>query len=90
MLLLCGIQKLRLEKRDILRSSMKFFFLIVLIKYVAYNNYKYINITFQINVYNEILETNYTLNPNNEKNTKKCIARESDPDPHLGKVKFYH
>ena len=21
---------------------------------------------------------------------KKCIARESDPDPHLGKVKFYH
>ena len=28
---------------------------------MAYNNHKYINITIQNNVYNEILKTNYTL-----------------------------
>ena len=61
MLFLSGIQKLRFGKKRYYEIilSMKFIFFIVLIKYVAYNNHKYINITFQNNVYNEILQTNY-------------------------------
>ena len=64
MLFLSGIQKLRFGKKRYYEIilSMKFNFFIVLIKYVVYNNHKYINISFQNNVYNEILQTNYTLN----------------------------
>ena len=63
MLFLSGIQKLRFGKKRYYEIilSMKFIFFIVLIKYVVYNNHKYINISFQNNVYNEILQTNYPL-----------------------------
>ena len=64
MLFLSVIQKLRFGKKRYFEIilSMKSIFFIVLIKYVTYNNHKYINITFQNNVYNEILKTNHTLN----------------------------
>ena len=67
MLFLSVIQKLRFGKKRYfeINLSMKFIFFIVLIKYVAYNNHKYINITIQNNVYNEILKTNYTLKQDN-------------------------